>query len=210
MTTPSCSTTWHSMCRTKWTPMTRRRTASWLASPPSYKSAWRSTWGGGGHYQSLSVMSSSWMMLSAHTRMQRRGRPQLLRPTVLLPGTGRCTTTAPPTCLISSTSTSVSSNSGFPAHLSTSISRRLLGLYLHHRSCCVCLCHRSPKQPPALPASIVATQATSRESAPHPRRTPLRATSSIHHVVHKRWLLPRPATSTTPLWKTFLSVSKSS
>jgi hypothetical protein len=103
--------------------------------------------GGGGHSQSLSVMSSSRMMQSVHTRMQRRGRPWQLRLAVLLPGTRQCTTTAPPTHLVSSTTTSVSSNIGCPAHLSASNNRRHLGLYPHHCPCCVCLCHRPPDPP---------------------------------------------------------------
>jgi hypothetical protein len=71
----------------------------------------------------------------------------------------------PPTCLISSCSTSVSSNSGFPTHLSASISRWHLGLYLHHRPCRACLRHRPMESPPVILASIVAARATSRNSA---------------------------------------------
>jgi hypothetical protein len=126
------------------------------------------------------------------------------------PRTGWCTTTIPPTHLVSITTTSASSHSGFPAHLSASISRRHLGLYLHHRPCHTCLRHRPLEPPPAIPASTMAARATSRESAPCPRRTSLRATSPIHHVVRRRWMLPRPAASTTPLWKTFLRASQSS
>jgi hypothetical protein len=48
---------------------------------------------------------------------------------------------APPKYRVSSCSTSASSSSGFPTHLSTSISKRHLGLYLHHRPCHAFLCH---------------------------------------------------------------------
>jgi hypothetical protein len=41
-----------------------------------------------------------------------------------------------------------------------------------------------------------------------PKKMPCRATSPIHHVVRRRWPLPRPAASTTPSWKIFLRVSK--
>jgi hypothetical protein len=117
---------------------------------------------------------------------------------------------APPTHLMCSiSSTSVRSSSGFPAHLSASISRRHLGLYLHHHPCNACMRHQLLEPPLAIPALIVAAQATSHESAPHPRKTPLRTTSPIHHVVRRRWLLPRPVTSTTPLWKTFPRASQS-
>jgi hypothetical protein len=114
----------------------------------------------------------------------------------------------PPTHLVSSTSTS--SHSGFSVHHSASISRRHLGLYLHHRPFHACLWHRPLEPPLAIPAPTVAARATSRECAPRLRRTPLRPTSTIHHVVRRSWLLPRPATSTTPLWKTFLRASQSS
>jgi hypothetical protein len=33
--------------------------------------------------------------------------------------------------------------------------------------------------------------------------------SPIHHMVRRRWLLPRPAASTTPLWKIFSRASQS-
>jgi hypothetical protein len=182
MTSLSCSTTWPSMRRMRWTPVTRR-TASWLTTPPLYRSTWRSTWEG--HFQSLSVMSSSRMRQSAPTRKQRRGRLWYLRPVVLLPGTGRCTTTAPPTRLISSSSTSASSSSGFPAHLSASISRWHLGLYLHHHLCCACLCHRLPEPPLTLPTSTVAARATSHESATRPRKTQIRAMSPVTPTFYK-------------------------
>jgi hypothetical protein len=110
----------------------------------------------------------------------------------------------------SSISTSVSSSSGPTAHLSASTSRQHSGLYLHHRQCCICLCHRPLEPPPATPASIVVARATSLRSAPHQRRMPLMATSLTHHVVHRRWPLQRPVASTTPLWRTFLRASKSS
>jgi hypothetical protein len=83
-------------------------------------------------------------------------------------------------------------------------------VYLHHRPCHACMHHRPLEPPLAIPASTVAVRATSRESAPRPRRTLLRATSPIHHVVRRRWLLPRPVVSTTPLWKTFPRASQSS
>jgi hypothetical protein len=72
MTTASCSTTWHSMRRIKWTWTTRGRTTLWLVSPPSCRSAWRSTLDE--YSQSLSTTSSSWTMQSALTRKPRRGR----------------------------------------------------------------------------------------------------------------------------------------
>jgi hypothetical protein len=65
---------------------------------------------------------------------------------------------SPPTCLISSSSTSASSHSGFPAHLRASMNRWHLGLYLHHHPCRACLRHRPPKPPPAIPASTVAAR----------------------------------------------------
>jgi hypothetical protein len=64
--------------------------------------------------------------------------------------------------------------------------------------------------PPTTPASTVVAQATLLESAPHRRRMPLRATSHTHHVVCRRWPLQRSVVSTTPPWRIFLRVSKSS
>jgi hypothetical protein len=179
-----------------------------LVSPPSYRSAWRST--REGHFQSLSKMSSYRIMRSAPTRKQRNVRLWQLRPAVLLQGTRWRTITDQPTRLISSISTSGSNSSGLPTHLSASTSRQHLGLYLHHHQWRTCLCHRPLEPPLATPASIVVARVTSLESAPHPRRTLLRAMPPIHHVVRKRWLLQRPAVSTTPLWKTFPRASQSS
>jgi hypothetical protein len=101
-------------------------------------------------------------------------------------------------------------SSGLPTYLSASTSRQHPGLYLHHRQCCACLCHRPLEPPLATPASTVVAQAASLESAPRQRRTPLKATSPTHHVVHRRCPLQRPAASTTPLWRTFPRASKSS
>jgi hypothetical protein len=114
----------------------------------------------------------------------------------------------PPTRLASSSS--IGTSSGLPAHLSASTSRQHPGLYLHHRQCCAYLRHRPLEPPLAAPVSIVVARATSLESTPHQRRMLLRATSLIHHVVCRRWPLQRPAVSSTPLWRTFPRVSKSS
>jgi hypothetical protein len=73
---------------------------------------------------------------------------------------------------------------------------------------CACLHHRLLGPPPATPASTVVVRATSRESAPHRRRMPLRATSLIHHVVCRRWPLQRPTASTTPPCRIFPMASK--
>jgi hypothetical protein len=83
-------------------------------------------------------------------------------------------------------------------------------LYLHHCPCHAYLHHRPLEPPLAIPASTVTAWATSRDSAPRPRRTPLRATSPIHHLVRRSWLSPIPAASATPLWKTFPTASQSS
>jgi hypothetical protein len=69
-------------------------------------------------------------MPSAPTRKPRRGRLWLLRSAVLPRSTGRCTTTTPLIHLDSSTSISVRSSSGLPAHLSTNISGQHLRLHL--------------------------------------------------------------------------------
>jgi hypothetical protein len=168
------------------------------------QSAWRSTLEG--HFQSLSVMSSSRMMQSTLTRKIRRGRLWQLHPVVLCQSTGRCTPMAPPTHIISRSITSTSiSSSGLPTHLSTHISGQHLRLYLHLR-----LCHRPLEPPPATPASIVVSRATSHDSAPRRRRMSLRATSLIHHVVRRRWPLQRLAASTTPPWRIFPRAIKSS
>jgi hypothetical protein len=150
-------------------------------------------------------MSSSWTMRSAPTRRQKRGRLWQLRPVVLPRGTRQCTIMAPLTCL-----TSISSSSGLPAHLSASTSKQHLRLYPHLRLRYACLRHRPLDPPLATPASIVVARATSLESAPRQRKTPLRAMPLIRHVVHRRWSLQRPIASTTPLWRTFSRMSKSS
>jgi hypothetical protein len=156
------------------------------------------------------MSSSQQMMRSMPTRKQRSGRLWQLRLAVLLQGTGRCTITAPPTRLVSTNNTSVNSSSRLPIHHSASTSRQHPGLYLHHSQCRACLCHRPLETPPATPTSTAIAQATSLESAPRQRRTPLRAMSPIHHVVRRSWLLQGPAASTTPLWKTFSRASQSS
>jgi hypothetical protein len=147
-------------------------------------------------------------MQSAPTRKPRRGRLWPLHPVVLLRSTGRCITTAPPIHL--DPSTSVCSSSGLPAHLRASTSGQHLRLYLHLCLECTCLHHRPLELPPATPASTVVAPATSLKSALRRRRLPRRAKSPLHHVVLRRWLSRRPATSTTPPWKTFLRASKSS
>jgi hypothetical protein len=148
-------------------------------------------------------------MRSMPTRKPRRGRLWQLHPIVLLQGTRQYTITAPPNRLASSsTTTSTSSSSGLPAHLSASTSRQHPGLYLHHHQYHACLRHRQLEPLPATPASTMVARATSLESAPRQRRTPLRTMSLIHHVVHRRWPLQRPTVSTTPLWKTFSRVSQ--
>jgi hypothetical protein len=196
------------MHRTKWARMRRRRTASWTVSPPSYRSAWRSTLEG--HFQSSSAMSWSQMMPSAPTRNPRRGRLWLLHPVVLLWSTRWCTTMAPPIHLGPSTSISVCSSSGLPARLSASTSGQHLRLYLHLHLWCACLHHPPLELPPATPASTMVAQAISLGSAPRRRRLPHRATSSLHHVVRRGWPSPRLVASTTPPWKIFLRASKSS
>jgi hypothetical protein len=168
-------------------------------------SAWCSTLEG--HSQNLSAMSSSQMMRFASTRKPRRRRLWQLHPEVLPESTERCTITALPTHLASRSS--ISSSHGFCTHLSASTSRQHPRLYHHLRLCCFCLRHRLLELPPVTPASTVVARATSLESAPRQRRTPLRATSPIRHVVHRRWSMQRPGASTTPLW-TFQRVSKSS
>jgi hypothetical protein len=72
--------------------------------------------------------------IQAHKETKKR-KLWLLHPVVLLRSTGRCTTTIPPTHLDSRSSTSISvcSSSGLPAHLSVSISGQHLRLYLHLR-----------------------------------------------------------------------------
>jgi hypothetical protein len=59
--------------------------------------------------------------------------------------------------------------------------------------------------PLATPASTVVHL-----PAPRRRRMPLKAMSLTRHVVRRRWPLQRPAVSTTPPWKMFSRVSKSS
>jgi hypothetical protein len=118
-------------------------------------------------------MSSSWTMRSAPTRKQRRGRMRQLSLTVLIQGIRWCTIMAPPTRLISSSSTS----SGLPTHLSVRTSRQHLRPYLHHRQCRACLRHRPQEPLQATLASTMVAQATLLESAPCQRRTLLRATS---------------------------------
>jgi hypothetical protein len=107
---------------------------------------------------------------------------------------------APLTHLANSSSPASAATVGSP-HLSASTSRQHPWLYLHHCQCGACLRYRPLEPPSATPASIVVARATSLGSAPLQRRMSLRATSVIHHVVHRRWLLQRSATSTTPLWK---------
>jgi hypothetical protein len=89
-------------------------------------------------------------MQSALTRKQRIGRLWQLRLVVLLRSTRWCTTIAPPTHLVShsSTHTNVSNSTGLLAHLSANTSRHHLRLYLHLRLCCACLHHRPLELPP--------------------------------------------------------------
>jgi hypothetical protein len=72
-------------------------------------------------------------MQSVPTKKLGRGRLWLLHPIVLPRSTGRCTTTAPPIHFDSCTSTSISvrSSSGLPAHLSASTSEQRPRPYLH-------------------------------------------------------------------------------
>jgi hypothetical protein len=76
---------------------------------------------------------SNIMIADDTIRKPRRGRLWLLHLVVLLQSTGQCTTTVLPIHLNPSTSISVRSSSGLPAHLSVSTSGKHLRLYLHLR-----------------------------------------------------------------------------
>jgi hypothetical protein len=70
--------------------------------------------------------------IRAHKETKKR-KVVAVHPVVLLQCTGRGTTTTPPIHLDPSTSSSVRSSSGLPAHLSASTNGQHLRLYLHLR-----------------------------------------------------------------------------